>query len=87
MAHSVAKAVADTYLLGLFSLLGLLVAVSMRRVSRAATLLMFPIVLLPLMHTVCASSSRSNSAMSHKVTGYPADNRTLNAAARPRIDW
>jgi hypothetical protein len=59
----------------------------MRRVSGAATLLMFPIVDRPLVHTVCASSSRSNSAMSHEVTGYPADNRTLKAAAWPRISW
>lgn len=57
----------------------------MRRVSGAATLLMFPIIDLALVHTVGASSSRSNSAMSHEMTGYPADNRTFSAAPWPRI--
>lgn len=56
-------------------------------VARAASGPIFAIVGLPPVHSICTSRSRSNAAVAHEVTSYPADNRALDTTARPRISW
>jgi hypothetical protein len=64
-----------------------LIARSLRHIARAAIALIVSIIFVPPVYAICAASGRTHSSMSDEMTGYSADNRTLDAATRSGVRW